>query len=604
MNILALILQLACGPKQAPNASFDAISAHPDLTTLSRIEVVNHGHELTELYCANRDVDFHIRRRNDVCWYKYTGSIKLDDDQRVVMVYDAFPSQEVMQHLERTVRIQEHIIRAADITVQEIESIPKDQFRSTNLTLQNLEEISPEFARAITNVRLNELALPSVSTISIPVLQLLAVSQFSTLDLSGLTEITADQLNALQGYQGVLILDGLTNLTPEAMMALSKINITGLELNGLTELTGDLGIHIAKIPGLSSARDIMLSFNGATVVEPAFLDALVAIKGKRFGLRLNGLQQISSETTAALGRLHVNELWLNGLTTLDKSLAEAIHTLPLYHLSLAGLQNFSAADFEPLTTFANADNYLQLDLGLSKVTREQAEALSKIPAGRVQTLFFIGLSEIDKETANGLNLIKTEMYFPAVTELPTESAQVFKNNERLMFFGALTSVQPELIHLMKNNETLRFSLANLTQLDIKQAAAIQNLTFIDRMELRSLQTLSPETAKALGTTRITYSGELVLENISEIDAETIDNLTIEARMLILSGLKSIPPELARSLSQKTNYGVIILDGLTCIEPASKDILDAFEGTIRYLGKKELCTTNGEEHSTQSSTTTQ
>ena len=75
-------------------------------------------------------------------------------------------------------------------------------------------------------------------------------------------------------------------------------------------------------------------------------------------------------------------------------------------------------------------------------------------------------------------------------------------------------------------------------------------------------------------------------------------------MLILSGLKSLPPELARYLSQKTNFRVIILDGLTCIEPASKDILDAFEGTIEYLGEKELCTTNKEEDSTQSSSTTQ
>ena len=73
------------------------------------------------------------------------------------------------------------------------------------------------------------------------------------------------------------------------------------------------------------------------------------------------------------------------------------------------------------------------------------------------------------------------MYFPAVTELPTESAQVFKNKEQRMFFGALTSVQPELIHLMKNNEELRFSLANLTQLNVEQAAAIQDLTSINRM---------------------------------------------------------------------------------------------------------------------------
>ena len=604
MNILALILQLACGPKQAPNPSFDAISAHPDLTTLSRIEVVNHGHELTELYCANRDVDFHIRQRTDVCRYKYTGSIKLNDDQRVVMVYDALPTPEIMKHLERKVFIQEHIIRASNISVQEIESFQLDPFRSANLTLQNLEEVTPEVARSFVNLRLNGLALPAVSTISTPVLQLLAISQLSTLDLSGLTEITADQLNALQGYQGVLILDGLTKMTPEAMTALSKLKITGLELNGLTELTGDLGLHIANISGLSSARDIMLSFNGATVVEPAFLDALVVIKDKKFALRLNGLHQISSENTAALGRLHVNELWLNGLTTLNKSLAEAIHTLPLYHLSLAGLQNFSAADFEPLTTFANAGNYLQLDLGLSKVTREQAEALSKIPARRIHTLFLIGLSEIDVDTANNLSLIKQRMSFPAVTELPVESATAFRNHEQGVLFGALTSVQPELIHLMKNNGELRFSLVNLTQLSLEQATAIHELQNIDRLQLRSLQTLSPETAKALGTTKITHFGELVLENITEIDAETIDNLTIEARMLILSGLKSLPPELARSLSQKTNYGVIILDGLTCIEPASKDILDAFEGTIEYLGEKELCTTNKEEDSTQSSSTTQ
>ena len=254
MNILALILQLACGPKQAPNASFDAVSAHPDLTTLSRIEAINYGHELTELYCANRDIDFYIRQRNDVCKFKYSGTIKLNDDQRVVMVYDAFPTPEIMKHLERKVFIQEYIIRASNISVQEIESFQLDPFRSTNLTLQNLEDVSPEIARALVNLQMNGLSLPSVSTMSTSVLQILAISQFSTLDLSGLTEVTADQLDALQGYQGVLILDGLTKMTPEAMTALSKLNITGLELNGLIELTGDLGRHIANIPGLSSAR--------------------------------------------------------------------------------------------------------------------------------------------------------------------------------------------------------------------------------------------------------------------------------------------------------------------------------------------------------------
>lgn len=592
MNILALILQLACGPKQSPNASFDEVSAHPDLTTLSRIELINYAHTLTELYCANRDGEFSMLQREGACKFKYTGSIKFDDDQRVVMIYDTFPSQEVLEHLDRKVRIQEDIIRASNITVQEVETLQQHLFRWTNLTLQYVPEISPDVALALTQLNLRTLALPSVSTISTQVLKTLATSQSSALDLSGLTEITADQLDALQGYQGILILDGLTKLSPEAMTALSKLNITGLELNGLTELTGDLGLHIAKIPGLSSRKIAILSFNGATVVEPEFFDALVAIKDKRFDLSLNGLHQISPDTASALGRLRITKLLLNGLTTIDKSIAEALHDLPLDHLSLTGLQNFSAADFEPLNTLANADNFLHIYLGLTKISREQAEALSKIHNHK-GTFVFSRLSEIDLDTANNLSLIQKEMFFPAVKELPTDSAQVFKNTDQPMFFGALTSVQPELIHLMKNNEELRFSLANLTQLNVEQASAIQELPSIERMELRSLQTLSPEIAKALGKTRIAYSGELVLENVTDIDAETIDNLTIQARMLILSSLKSVPPELARSLSQKTNYRTIVLDGLTCIEPESKDILDAFEGTIEYLGQKELCTTNKE-----------
>ena len=475
MNILALILQLACGPKQAPNASFDAVSAHPDLTTLSRIEVINYGHELTELYCANRDIDFYIRQRNDVCKYKYTGSIKLNDDQRVVMVYDAFPTPEIMKHLERKVFIQEYIIRASNISVQEIESFQLDPFRSTNLTLQNLEEVSPEIARALVNLQMNRLALPSVPTISTSVLQVLAISQFSTLDLSGLTEITADQLNALQGYKGVLILDGLTEMTPEAMTALSKLNITGLELNGLTELTGDLGRHIANIPGLSSARDIMLSFNGATVVEPTFLDAMVAIKDQRFGLRFNGLQQMSSETTAALGRLHVNELWLNGLTTLNKSLAEAIHTLPLYHLSLAGLQNFSAADFEPLTTFANADNFLQIDLGLTKVTRAQAEVLSKIPT-KNRSLYFIGLTEIDVDTAKVLTSSNNGCIFQPLQNCPQRVLKSSKTRTTNVLWSSYicttrthssneeqrrTTIFPSQPHTIKCRTVRRYSRSHL-----------------------------------------------------------------------------------------------------------------------------------------------
>ena len=142
-------------PKQAPNASFDAISAHPDLTTLSRIEVVNYGHELTELYCANKDIDFHIRQRTDVCKYKYTGSIKLNDDQRVVMVYDAFPTTEIMKHLERKVFIQEHIIRASNISAQEIESFQLDPFRSANLTLKTLKK-SLRKVRALVDLRLSD----------------------------------------------------------------------------------------------------------------------------------------------------------------------------------------------------------------------------------------------------------------------------------------------------------------------------------------------------------------------------------------------------------------------------------------------------------------
>ena len=95
-------------------------------------------------------------------------------------------------------------------------------------------------------------------------------------------------------------------MTPEAMTALSKLNITGLELNGLTELTGDLGGHIANIldsvlQGISCCPSMV-----QPLLNQHFLDAMVAIKGQRFGLRFNGLQQMSSETTAALGRLHVN----------------------------------------------------------------------------------------------------------------------------------------------------------------------------------------------------------------------------------------------------------------------------------------------------------
>lgn len=134
------------------------------------------------------------------------------------------------------------------------------------------------------------------------------------------TEMSVGFAESLAEREGLLRLDYLTSLKPEAAKALAK-HKGELTLNGLTELLPEVARALAKHKGF-------LQLNGLTTLTRDTAEALAQSEGL---LRLNGLTTLSPEAAEALAK-YDGLLVLSGLTTLTPEAVAALRANPAMKL--------------------------------------------------------------------------------------------------------------------------------------------------------------------------------------------------------------------------------------------------------------------------------
>jgi hypothetical protein len=110
-----------------------------------------------------------------------------------------------------------------------------------------ISELSEEQAHALVGLRLDDLPLDSLSSLSADVARILT-RQDGGLALNGLVSLADDVAEARAAHEGVLSLDGLTTLTPSLAERLAK-HESLLYLDGVTELSQAAAAALAKHAG-------------------------------------------------------------------------------------------------------------------------------------------------------------------------------------------------------------------------------------------------------------------------------------------------------------------------------------------------------------------
>ena len=139
-----------------------------------------------------------------------------------------------------------------------------------------------------------------------------------------------------------------------------------------------------------------LNLNHLTSIEPGAARELAKLKSESGDLLLDGLTSINKEVAEELARFNAYRLQLNGLTNINNEVAGALANFQGKVLSLNGLASMDKEAVKELAKFKGD----WLILGLTSLDKEDAREFAK---GEGNGLSFDRLSSIDKEVAHELS---------------------------------------------------------------------------------------------------------------------------------------------------------------------------------------------------------
>lgn len=220
----------------------------------------------------------------------------------------------------------------------------------------------------------------------------------------------------------------------------------------------------------------------------------------RFHLNLDRLTSIGPDAARELAKLksESGDLLLNGLTSINKEVAEELARFNGYRLRLDGLTN---------------------------INNEVAEALANFQ-GKVLSLN--GLASIDKETVKELAKFKGDWLILGLTTLNAEDARVFAKGEgNGLSFDRLSSIDKDVAHELSCFQGFRLSLKGMTSIS-KDVAH----------ELAKFSPARGGPSKYLG-----------LDGLTSCDRDVAHELAKFHGQLGLGALKSINSDVAREFAQ-------------------------------------------------------
>ena len=175
--------------------------------------------------------------------------------------------------------------------------------------------------------------------------------------LTRLTSFEGDD-DYIEGPSG-LELNGLTELTDADACQLSKCNGSSLSLNGLHRISESVLEHLVRF------RGHFITLNGLRELSPSTAKAFRSCRARC--VELNGLESLSDETAIELGRFR-GSLWLNGLKTLSanaaKSIGDRSHELDLYGITELSIETAEILSKSNCLLHVSLDN---LEKAVSKI---------------------------------------------------------------------------------------------------------------------------------------------------------------------------------------------------------------------------------------------
>jgi|694.fasta_scaffold147218_2 hypothetical protein len=455
-----------------------------------------------------------------------------------------------------------YLPRLARIPVGAAESIA--DYRGPGLSILGLATLSTEEARVLTELgnRWNG-RLPNVKNLSPETAAVLAGFKGVRLDLDGAT-LSAEAVQELNRFPGVLLLQGLTTLSDDMLVALEGFNGGCLGLGGVTVLSPDLAKRLA-----TTFRTKLLSLDDVTKLSPEAARALAGFPGS---VSLDGLTELSPELIRALGDL---KKWsLKGVTSLSPEAAAAL------------LEGFSGGDLTLNLTTLPADTARELvkvqynSLFLPRLTELSDEAAAALGTGTYTTLWLRGLTELSPRAARGLAGLKGRTLGPSLRleslrSLSPEAARALAASKlTYLELSSLTTLSAGTAEALAGSKAFSGSLPGLTMLSPDAAVALGtfggNKSGGNKLNLFGLTSLDAEAARGLAA----FRGNLELDGLTEIDADTAAALaTYAGPQLSLRGLKTLSAETAVQLAKAKAWN----GGLSSLRSLSDEAAEALAG---------------------------
>lgn len=253
-----------------------------------------------------------------------------------------------------------------------------------------------------------------------------AFAEQESLDLSGLTELSAEVATALAQFAGTLDLSGLQTLEPSAAQALAShkglIRLDGLQrLGGF--MTPLVQRRVPRLPGHPSAEQPGLSLRGLENLTPEEAHYLSHVQGE---MDLGGLNNVTPALASLLARNHASKDLPMGWLRLDSWLNPSVDALQALASYSGPLSLALAADGGLRVSLAvlskQARDGLALPL-LQNLTLQQYELLATLP---VKEMHLNGVLALDRPCAVVLARVQwDELHLNGVQTISPETAAAF-----------------------------------------------------------------------------------------------------------------------------------------------------------------------------------
>ena len=370
----------------------------------------------------------------------------------------------------------------ADITSRTLSDF--EAISEANRANRSEEELSASLGVSAYSLSRNGLILSGVEQLTVEEARTLAKYTGFLIGLPDIESLTPEAAAALAQWEsvrgvGVLVLNGLESLGPDAARHLATLQRVILKLDGLRDLDADTAAELGKCSGCSS-----LAVNGITELESATAEALANQPVSPFyKLELNGVESLDAESAAALGRFSGSKLMLNGVKSLNASSAAGLAQFQGNELRLDGLEKLSADAARALSEWGGSRLGLN---GLRTLDRGSAAGLA---LWRGQTLELSGIERIDADVGAALARFESQSYQVV--------CMVYSGRQQLVMNGVRT-LDVNAAAALGSGDGLRLSLSGLESLDAETARAlVEGEGNIRQLTLMGLESIDADTAAVL-----------------------------------------------------------------------------------------------------------